>query len=315
MADGDLLSEVVPSDDQHLSFKILISESRFEAAREKLREVWAAFPNPDDHFVREFQTAGFDARVWELVLFAGGYFGPFTVSKPHESPDFYFERNGTGAWIEATTANPSAKIPREIEADGGDEEEVLFHQMNNVLPIRLGSPLYSKLKRKYWELPHVAGNAFVIAIEDVSDPDPARMTDAPLFRYLYGMEHRVVSLPGDPVRIEQVKLAEHRHGAKVIPSGFFDLPGAENVSAVIFSNDGTIPKFNRMGFDLDRHRSVRLTRVGTCMNFDPTATLPATFGYLVGDFPEEWGHGMSVYHNPRAIHPVVSQNWIDEALT
>jgi hypothetical protein len=36
-------------------------------------------------------------------------------------------------------------------------------------------------------------------------------------------------------------------GQKVIPSGFFDLPGPENVSAVLFSNSGTISKFNRMG--------------------------------------------------------------------
>jgi len=40
------------------------------------------------------------------------------------------------------------------------------------------------------------------------------------------------------------------------------------------------------------------------MNPDPTATLPQAFAWLVGDFPEEWGHGMSVYHNPNALHPI-----------
>ena len=34
------------------------------------------------HFIREFQTAGFDARVWELVLFSVGHFGPYTVRRP-----------------------------------------------------------------------------------------------------------------------------------------------------------------------------------------------------------------------------------------
>jgi hypothetical protein len=304
MADGDLLTPIVHEDAQHQSFKSLIAESRHAPARDLLRDVWAAFPNPDNHFIREFQTAGFDARVWELVLFSMGHFGPYNVTRPTEAPDFHFELNGLGVWIEGVTANPSAKLPTQMAADGVDEAEVRFHEMNNVIPIRLGSPLYSKLQKKYWELPHVAGQPFVIAIEDFADRSPARMSDAPLFQYLYGMDHRVVSLPGEPVRIETVKIAAHNHGNKEIPSGFFDLPGAENVSAVVFSNEGTIPKFNRMGFDFVRHTGVRMIRVGFCMNPDPTATLPQTFAWLVGDFPEEWGHGMSVYHNPKALHPI-----------
>ncbi len=164
--------------------------------------------------------------------------------------------------------------------------------------------LYSKLKREYWTQPHVAGQPFVIALEDFAEAYPVRSSDGPLFQYLYGMEHKVVSSPGEPVRIDIVKIAAHKHGDKEIPSGFFDLPGAENVSAVIFSNEGTIPKFNRMGFDFDKHRGVRMTRVGMMMDFDPVATVPTTFGYLVGDFNEEWGHGMSVFHNPNAKHPI-----------
>lgn len=47
-----------------------------------------------------------------------------------------------------------------------------------------------------------------------------------------------------------------------------------------------------------------MIRVGCCVDFDPTATYPRAFGYLVGDAPEDWGHGAYVYHNPRAVHPV-----------
>ena len=118
------------------------------------------------------------------------------------------------------------------------------------------------------------------------------------------MEHKVVSLPGESVRIEFRRVPSHKHGTKEIPSGFFDLPSAENVSAVIFSNEGTLMKFNRMGFDFRSYPGVRMIRVGFRVDFDPSATAPATFGYLVGDFNEEWGHGMIVYHNPNAIHPI-----------
>jgi hypothetical protein len=73
MADGDLLTPIVPDDRQHNSFKSLVGEPRHAPACDLLRQVWAAFPNPDDHFIREFQTHGFDARVWELVLFCIGH--------------------------------------------------------------------------------------------------------------------------------------------------------------------------------------------------------------------------------------------------
>jgi len=304
MADGDLLAPVVSDTEQHDSFKTLIHEPRHAPACDLLREVWGAFPNPDHHFIREFQTQGFNARVWELALFSIGHFGPYNVTRPAETPDFRFERNGLGVWIEAVTSNPSAKPPLAMAAEGADDTEVKFHEMNNEFPIRLGSSLYSKLRKTYWEMPHVAGEPFVIAIEDFSDPSPARMSDAPLFRYLYGVDHRVVSLPGESVRIEEVKIPAHQHGNKVIPSGYFDLPGAENVSAVIFSNEGTISKFNRMAFRFDKYPGVRMIRVGSCMDFNPAATVPQAFGWLVGHFPEEWGHGVSVYHNPNALQPI-----------
>ena len=301
----DLLTPLpgLADDERHWAFNRLIAEARYAPARDKLREVWARFPNPDSHFIREFQTRGFDARIWELVLAAAGGFGPYKVSRPYEAPDFLFERDGIGVWIEATTANPTARPRHNTEAPE-DELQIKFHELNNVVPIRLGSPLYSKLSKAYWNQAHVAGQPFAIAIEDFADEGPIRTSDAPLFRYLYGMEHRVVSLPGEPVRIELAKVPSHKHGAKEIPSGFFDLPGAENVSAVIFSNEGTLMKFNRMGFDFETHPGVRMVRVGFEVDFDPAATRPATFGYLVGDFGEEWGHGLAVYHNPNAIHPI-----------
>ena len=270
--------------------------------RDMLREIWAAFPNPDDNFIQEFQAAHFDARICELCLFAVGHFGAHKVLRPHDRPDFLFQRDGFNVWIEATTANGRAD-PR-ILSEIGDPHERAFHQMNEAVPIRLGSALYSKLKKAYWTLPHVNGQPFVIAIEDFSDPEPLRMSDSPLIRYLYGIDHRVVSAPGDEVRIEQVEVDAHRDGDKVIPSGFFDLPGAENVSAVIFSNEGTVAKLKRMMFDPAKYPYLRMIRVGSCLDFDPAATAPNCFGYLVGDPDEEWGHGMYVYHNPGARRPI-----------
>ena len=176
--------------------------------------------------------------------------------------------------------------------------------MHELLPIRLGSPLYSKLTKKYWELSHVAGKPLVFAIGDYSEDSPMRWPDASLHRYLYGTESRVVSSPGEVVQVEHIKVHRHVDGAKDIPSGFFNLPEAENVSAVVFSNEGTVPKFNRMGFNPDKYPFLRMIRVGSCVDYDPKATIPQAFAYLVGDAPEGWCHGAYVYHNPNAKYPI-----------
>src|SRR5205807_1271455 len=92
-----------------------------------------------------------------------------------------------------------------------------------------------------------------------------------------------------------------------IPSGFFDLPDAENVAAVIFSNSGTISKFNRMGL-LARFGSprLRLERVGFAVDHDPNATEPKRFRLSVNDpeYAETWSEGLDVWHNPRPKEPL-----------
>ena len=68
---------------------------------------------------------------------------------------------------------------------------------------------------------------------------------------------------------------KHKFGTKEIPSGFFAQPNAENVSAVLFSNSGTIPKFNRMGQQgAYQSDAVRMIRWGT---YRSNSTSPEMF--------------------------------------
>jgi hypothetical protein len=90
-------------------------------------------------------------------------------------------------------------------------------------------------------------------------------------------------------------------------------PGAENVSAVLFSNAGTDPKFNRIGQERHhRFEQVRMIRYGACYDHDPNASAPNTFAYEVGNsnFPAEpWRQGSGLTHNPQALHPIPME-WI-----
>lgn len=126
--------------------------------------------------------------------------------------------------------------------------------------------------------------------------------------YLYGRvwdwhkdaQGKLVIVP--PQRIE-----EHVWGqTKRVQSGFFSLPGAENVSAVIANASATISKFNRMGVlaGLGSKR-VRMVRERTA-NPDPNSKVPQVFVHDVNapDHNETWIEGMDVFHNPHALHPL-----------
>jgi hypothetical protein len=285
--------------------------------REQMQAAFDRFPNPDGNFIRDFQTTGFDARVWELYLFAWGDASGYHVSRPDDRPDFLFEKGGQRVWVEAVTANPTPGVTLPAEPDIEDPSylDAVRLRNHNYVPIKLGSPLYSKLQARYWELPHVAGLPFVLAIEDFHDPSPFRDGSDLLARYLYGQDEAVVSARGEALKRKLVVVREHRYGAKVVPSGFFTQPGAEHVSAVLFSNSGTAPKFARMGYDPARHAFLRMVRWGTAVNHEPDAVVPLAFAYVVGDgtHVERWGEGLEVFHNPRARIPLPENFFHDAA--
>lgn len=88
---------------------------------------------------------------------------------------------------------------------------------------------------------------------------------------------------------------------------FFEQEGTEYVSAVLFSNAGTISKFNRMGVRAGfGDRSVALRRMGIRNNPSPGSLDPIEFSDDVEGlgYDEQWADELLMFHNPRAIHPV-----------
>jgi hypothetical protein len=51
-------------------FSMLCNSVHHFAALHTVAEVYFALDRPDKNFVGDFQTEGFDARLWELYLFA-----------------------------------------------------------------------------------------------------------------------------------------------------------------------------------------------------------------------------------------------------
>jgi hypothetical protein len=297
----------VPKNRVNPLFKTLATEIRYSPAKEIIAELAYALTDVDGNFIEQFQSDGFNARLWELYLLAYLHEDLFTVERPTPAPDYMATNPGGMVFIEAVTVNPNPAF--DITHPPTSTEE-LTELVNNYFPIKYGSPLYSKLCKEYWKQSHVAGHPLVFAIHDFHAGDSMCWSYSSIGQYLYGMRWKHLFDSHNALVVVPEKVQVHRYGGKEIPSGFFLQPGAENVSAVLFSNSATLPKFNRMGklagFGDPR---VKMNRCGLRYDHTANAATPAPFEVEIepDKYDESWGQGAEMYHNPRAICPIVPE--------
>ena len=67
---ANLFEAVVGEDAQHPSFRQMALGPARSGARTLMQQTFDQWDSADPQFVRDFQTAGFDARVFELYLAA-----------------------------------------------------------------------------------------------------------------------------------------------------------------------------------------------------------------------------------------------------
>lgn len=299
--DDGLFAQVVPEERLHPSFVALRDDGPREPARRSLDEVYARMGERDGGFREQFQSTGFDSRVWELYLYAAFEDAGLDVHLPDPAPDFLVARDALRFAVEATTANLRDGEQKPKVASEGD----LLDFLSQELPIRLGSPLFTKLSADYTAAPELREIPFVLALESFVSPDAMFPSGSPLGSYLYGLQSSPEFDDGGHLTISYEPITEHRLGGKVIPSGFFAQPGAEEISAVLFSNSGTIGKFSRMGYQegIGRDR-IWMGRFGMVADNDPDAAAPNFFVEEVGDRTERWSEGLVVFHNPGAARPL-----------
>jgi len=308
-------------EDLHPHFRALLESSGRHPSRSVFREIapWLAPSDPD--FVSEFQFNAFDQRLWEMFLWATFRELGFDISQP-EAPDFLCRAPGIEFTLEATTVAPSTKGALADRPDPKTPSEMRDY-LEHYMPMKFGSSLTSKLNKKdkdgrnYWERGDAVGKPFLLGIADFhisgggDEIGSMVYTASALWPYLYG--HRVEwELVDGELITRAVKVGDHKFKEKVVESGFFDLPGAENISAVVFSNAGTLAKFDRMGvvagFLPSDHKYIRF---GQRLNPDPNAIHPIIFSEDVeaSDYEEFWSDELQVFHNPNAKIPLPAETF------
>lgn len=284
-------------------FKVLAESEAYSSARELIKEIAYAFVDLDGNYVKDFQTTGISGRLWELYLFAFLYEQKFSITDDANRPDFYARKNGFKIAIEAVTVNPTDGRSAPSHSTTEERRELL----KDYMPIKFGSVLFSKLKKKYWEMPEMREVPLVFAVHDFHADDSMTWSSTALHEYLYGFRGKSErDSEGNVIMIPE-EIDEHVWEGKRIPSGFFRLEDAKHISAVIFSNSATVSKFNRIGkISGFGSPEIHMKRIGDMWNPDPKAALPIPFMFDVepGSYEESWSEGIRVFHNPNALIPL-----------
>lgn len=294
----------------HPYFVRLNTDAAFQPAKKIISQMMPYFIDVDGNFVEQFQTTGFDSRVWELYLFSYFVEEGFELDRRHDRPDFVLDRFGYSVAVEAVIVGRKDTKPKYVNLDPNEfHARIRKRKGRDEMAIRFGSPLYTKLQKEYWQLEHVKNMPFLIAIADFHEDFSMTWSSTFLLNYLFGYGYDWTRDFAGNLKIKPIKIKSHLHNGKEVPSGFFDQPGAENISGVLFTTSGTVSKFNRMGIQAGFGvPGIRTIRYGACHKHDPNATTPESFYYEVAEGRQEsWAEGMNLYHNPNALHPIAPE--------
>ncbi len=297
----DFFTPLVDEADLHPSFKILANKPHYSPARELITAMMRSYEDLDGNFIQQFQTTGFDARLWELYLFATFTELDFAQAETVDVPDFVLFCAGGRLGIEATTINP----PNDGAAPNPKTEEEFLDYLENYIPIKINRALKKKLNKKtpYWEKPEMEGIPFLIALQDFHSRTASKTIVNAATECIFGYRHSI-----SDGKLSYKKLSEHAYCTAKEKSGFFGFPKSENVAAVLLNPQGTLPKFNRMGFLAGFGNSdVKMIRRGLQRNEHyEDSPGPKFFVQEVhkAGYEESWVEGMVALHNPNAVNPI-----------
>jgi hypothetical protein len=305
----NLFSPVITKD-THVAFERLAASRPHRAARALMNDAFAEMGDPDGNFVDDFQGPGFHSRMFELACFAYLREGGWEVDRRHNRPDFIAAKGSTTFAFESVTLNATRGRDADIAVGRITplSEEAALEKAHEELAIRIRNAFVRKLQHAYWEESHIRGMPFILCVAPFHEPGSTNYVDEDLARYLFGAGRHVEWTEMQGVFRRETPVRRHRFEGREIVSDFFGSePGAENISAVLWCNQFTIPKFFRIAagtFGLPPGLRARVSGF-----YVRKAKFVEPYAYELdgpGVPSEGWSRGVSLLVNPRARIPLPS---------
>ena len=161
----DIFKTITKETEQNPQWQTLNSHKGFGPAKKLLDEICQPLTDKDGNFVQQFQTTGFYQRLWEIFLHSFFVENTFQVLQKHDRPDFQLLKDKTEIFVEACSSNPAVndKFTNEfIDASIKAKDKEAESDLKDYYTIKIGSILFSKLTKKYWELEWVKSKQVLI---------------------------------------------------------------------------------------------------------------------------------------------------------
>ena len=286
-------------------FQYLSTLPYLSSAKGEVNRIYNSWNGFDKDFANQFQTTNYESRLWELYTYEFLNSHDFEIEKSKsERPDFKISTSEGHVYIECVTSNSM----------NGGRSDLMLKSANYELEIdfisRIGSALFSKLSKKYYDLEWVKGSPLIFAIQPYHSSESLNMNVYNVVKYLYGIkiEKKLDSKGKLSYEFNKVVNQKRLENGNLIDIGsFFELPNSEFVSGVIFTNSATLGKFTRIGFQngFDSGETEDITYFGIGYNDSSDDIKPAYFCHSVKDKPfENYNHGVTFFHNPNAKYPI-----------
>ncbi|MGH1416270.1 MAG: hypothetical protein ACRBB0_22470 [Pelagimonas sp.] len=277
----DLFTPTVAQSSLHPNFVWLIEEED-DALRNVLNDWAAGFIDRDGKFVAEFQRT-FNSSWWELYLFAVLKSLNHAVDFSHHAPDFVIPDSGFA--VEATiSAHAQDATPEwmKMMADITNHDDIEGRYIETM--VRLSNSIsakFRKYQKSYSNLPHMADQSYVIAIQNFGTPDAHQLGDVAMQRLLYDVRHEKAFM---------------KDGKVSLPTGLFANEEMSDVSAIIYSTVATFGKARALSESKGDFvfQAVRIRNNHELIQV----------GGTIDTYKESLRDGMRVFHNPFARRPL-----------
>ena len=148
---NDIFTHIVPEEKLNNLFICLDKSKILNPAKEIIKSIAEEIQDKDGNFVEQFQTTGFDARLWEMFLFKFFQENNFEFVNEKNRPDFHLRKENIDFFVEASISNEKEgdKYDKNyIQKAIKENDLVIQKELVEYYVVRMGSVLFSKLQKK-----------------------------------------------------------------------------------------------------------------------------------------------------------------------